>query len=136
MSTDTARWRDMIVAPKNYHASQRTRGMTTGKTAQSAYIADDNITANQRDRNRREALIPDNWAALTPEQMQARRERILGNVPAPTRDRVARVTVTRRSRDELVAHWIVRARNAPNPARFIVNSVPPQFQADVVAAAM
>lgn len=133
MST-TRPWHDMIVAPRSVAATARTPGQTLGRTPMSANLGLTPAEVYQRELNRAQSLIPDNWAALTPEQLADRRARIMGvAAPKPKRDRS--VKTTRKSHEELVEHWFNKAREAECPGRFITATVPEKFQADVVALA-
>lgn len=133
MST-TRPWHDMIVAPRTVQASARTPGMTLGRTPMSANLGLTPAEINQAQLNRAQALIPDNWAALTHEQLADRRARIMGvAAPKPKRDRS--VKTTRKSHAELVEHWFNKARDAECPGKFIMVTVPEKFRNEVVALA-
>ena len=134
MSSSTP-WHDMIVAPRSVSASHRTPGMTLGRTPQPAPLSINNVDAGTAERNHRESLIHPTWERQTPEVCRAWAERVRGtNAPKASAAR-PRATVTQRPHAEMVALWADKAAAQPNPGKFILNTVPERYRADVVRIA-
>ena len=129
----SANWHDMIVAPANVQATQRvSAGKRLGTTPQSANLGLTPSEQYWRDRNRRDALMPDNWAALTPAQLQRRRDRLLAGPVTRTVTREAPQLVRVKSDTELIEHWYNKAREQRNPARFVAAYVPERLREAVL----
>lgn len=131
----TTPWHDMIVAPRTVQASPRTPGMTLGRTPQSAPLSVSNLDSAQAERNRAESLIHPTWERQTPEVCRAWAERVRGTAAPKATTTRPRATVTQRPHAEMVALWADKAAAHPNPGKFILNTVPERYRADVVRIA-